>query len=157
VSPTEVHFHVPPETVLGTADVVVTNSDGFPSHGSVSVLRAAPGIFTKSGDGFGEGQILNADTLQPGPFDPTSGNLRLIIFATGVRHHSSLSVSAGGRALSLEAIAAPRRCRGSMRFTCWSPLIYAARALSTSPFAQMGATATQSESPSRETVVAISY
>ncbi|HSS19255.1 MAG TPA: Calx-beta domain-containing protein [Pyrinomonadaceae bacterium] len=104
VSPTEVHFHVPATTVLGTADVVVTNSDGFQSRGSVTVLRAAPGIFTKTGDGLGEAMVLNADTLQPGPFDPTSGNLRLIIFSTGVRNGTTVSVTAGGRTLTLESI-----------------------------------------------------
>ena len=104
VSPTEVHFHVPVATTLGAAEVVVTNTDGFQSRATVAGLRSAPGVFTTSGDGLGEGQILNADTLQSGPFDPSSGNLRLIIFTTGVRNYSTLSVSAGGRALSLESI-----------------------------------------------------
>lgn len=105
VSPTEVHFHVPVATVVGTAEVIVTNSDGFQSRGSVTVLNAAPGVFTTSGDGLGDGIILNADTLQPGPFDPSSGNLRLILFATGVRNGASVSVTAAGRALTLESIA----------------------------------------------------
>ena len=104
VSPNEVHFHVPVITVLGTAEVIVTNSDGFQSRGNVTTLRAAPGVFTNTGDGLGDGTILNADTLQPGPFDPTNGNLRLIVFATGVRNGTTVSVSAGGRALTLESI-----------------------------------------------------
>ena len=104
VSPNEVHFHVPVATVLGTAEVVVTNSDGFQSRGNVTTLRAAPGVFTNSGDGLGDGMILNADTLQPGPFDPTNGNLRLIVFSTGVRNGTTVSVTAGGRALTLESI-----------------------------------------------------
>ena len=104
VSPAEVHFHVPVVTLLGTAEVVVTNSDGFPSRGNVTVLNAAPGVFTTSGDGLGEGMILNADTLQPGPFDPSNGNLRLLVFSTGVRNGVAVSVSAAGRALSLESI-----------------------------------------------------
>ena len=104
VSPNEVHFHVPAATVLGTAEVVVTNSDGFQSRGNVTTLRAAPGVFTRTGDGLGEGMILNADTLQPGPFDPTNGNLRLIVFATGARNGTTVSVTAGGRALTLESI-----------------------------------------------------
>src|SRR6185295_18788003 len=103
VSPTEVHFHVPVATALGTAEVVVTNSDGFQSRGNVAVVRAAPGVFTRSGDGLGEGVIINADTLAPGPFDPTNGNLRLIIFSTGVRNGTSVSVTAGSRALTLES------------------------------------------------------
>ena len=104
VSPTEVHFHVPVATATGIAEVVVTNSDGFQSRGTVTVLTAAPGVFTTTGDGLGEGVILNADTLQPGPFDPGNGNLRLIIFSTGVRNGTTVSVSAGGRALTLESI-----------------------------------------------------
>jgi uncharacterized protein (TIGR03437 family) len=104
VSPTEVHFHVPAATVLGSAEVIVTNSDGFQSRGSVTTLRTAPGVFTKHGDGLGEGMILDADTLEPGPFDPAGGNLRLIIFSTGVRNGATVSVSAGGRALTLESI-----------------------------------------------------
>lgn len=104
VSPNEVHFHVPAATALGIAEVVVTNSDGFQSRGNIATLRAAPGIFTKTGVGLGEGTILNADTLQPGPFDPTGGSLRLIVFATGVRNGTIVSVAAGGRALTLESI-----------------------------------------------------
>ncbi|MEP6819076.1 MAG: lamin tail domain-containing protein [bacterium] len=104
VSPNEVHFHVPVATALGTAEVIVTNSDGFQSRGNVTTLRAAPGVFTNSGDGLGDGTILNADTLQPGPFDPTNGNLRLIVFSTGVRNGTTVSVTAGGRALTLESI-----------------------------------------------------
>jgi uncharacterized protein (TIGR03437 family) len=104
VSPTEVHFHMPAAMVLGSAEVVVTSSEDFQSRGSITTLRSAPGVFTKSGDGLGEGMILDADTLEPGPFDPTSGNLRLIIFSTGVRNGATLSVSAGGRVLTPESI-----------------------------------------------------
>ncbi|HEX8844854.1 MAG TPA: Calx-beta domain-containing protein [Pyrinomonadaceae bacterium] len=103
VSPTRVNFIVPHETELGTAEVIVTNSEGFQSKGNVTVLNAAPGIFTYSGDGVGEAVVLNADTLQPGPFDPTSGNLRLIIFTTGVRHATQVTATAGGRALTVES------------------------------------------------------
>ncbi len=61
-------------------------------------------MFTRSGLGVGEGMILNADTLTSGPFDPSGGNLRLIIFSTGVRNGLAVSVSAGGRALAVESI-----------------------------------------------------
>lgn len=104
VSPTEVHFHVPAATAPGPAEVIVTNSDGFQSRGTVLTLRTAPGIFTESGDGLGEATILNADTMQPGPFDPTNGNLRLMIFATGASNGTTVSVTAAGRALTLELI-----------------------------------------------------
>ena len=103
VSPSQVNFLVPPQTELGTAEVVVTNSEGFQSRGTITTLRAAPGVFTVSGDGLGEGVILNADTLQPGPFDPTDGDLRLVIFTTGVRNASNVTVAAGGRTLTIES------------------------------------------------------
>ena len=112
VSGTQVNFLVPPETELGAAEVIVTNSDGFASRGTVSTLRAAPGVFTSSGDGLGDGVILDENTLQPAPFDPTAGNLRLIVFATGIRPNipiinaSQVSLTAGGRALTLESIVA---------------------------------------------------
>ncbi|HEY3027675.1 MAG TPA: Calx-beta domain-containing protein [Pyrinomonadaceae bacterium] len=106
VSPTEVDFHLPPATEIGTAEVVVTNGDGFPSHGAIPTLPAAPGIFTFTGDGLGEGVILNADTLTRGPFDPGNGDLRLIVFATGVFHGSQISVTAGGRALTVGSVLA---------------------------------------------------
>ena len=104
VSPTEVHFHVPSATTLGSADVVITNSDGFQSRGDVTTLLAAPGVFANSGNGLGDGMLINADTLQPAPFDPTSGNLRLLIFATGVHNGIRVSVTAGSRTLTLESI-----------------------------------------------------
>src|SRR4029077_14304704 len=85
VSPGQVNFLAPAATEIGTAEVVITNSEGFQSRRSVPTLRSAPGVFTKLGDGTGEGMVLNSDALQSGPFDPTGGNLRLTIFTTGAR------------------------------------------------------------------------
>ncbi|HLN99026.1 MAG TPA: lamin tail domain-containing protein [Pyrinomonadaceae bacterium] len=112
VSPAQVNFLVPAATELGSAEVIVTNSDGFQSRGMVTALRAAPGIFTFPGDGTGEGVILNADTLERGPFDPTSGHLRLIIFSTGVRDASQLLINAGGRTLDLDLVAGSQSMPG---------------------------------------------
>ncbi len=106
VSPGQVNFLVPPQTEIGTADVVVTNSENFSSRGTVPTLRAAPGVFTKSGDGAGPGVILNSDTLQEGPFDPTNGNLRLSIFTTGARNAGQNLVSMGGRVVTADAVVA---------------------------------------------------
>jgi uncharacterized repeat protein (TIGR01451 family) len=106
ISPTQVNFIVPPQTELGTAEVVVTNAEGFQSRGTVAVLRAAPGIFTKSGDGQGEGVVLNANLQGSGTFDPSDGQLRLIIFTTGVRHATQVTATAGGRALTVESFMA---------------------------------------------------
>src|SRR5262249_1762918 len=51
VSPDQVSFLVPSQTEIGGADVVVTNSENYPSRGSISILPSAPGIFTTKGDG----------------------------------------------------------------------------------------------------------
>ncbi len=105
VAPDRVHFLVPPQTeVGGNAEVVVTNADGFSSRGNVPILLAAPGIFTRTGDGIGEGVILNTDTSATGPFDPTSGNLRLSIFSTGVRNAITTTVNIAGRIVTPESI-----------------------------------------------------
>ena len=104
VSPGQVNFLVPPQTEIGTADVVITNSENFTSRGTVPTLRSAPGVFTTIGDGAGPGVILNSDGLQEGPFDPTNGNLRLTIFATGARNASQAVVSMGGRVVNAELV-----------------------------------------------------
>ncbi len=105
VSPNRVHFLVPPQTEVGVnAEVVVTNADGFASRSSVPILRAAPGIFTQSGDGVGEGVILDSDTSQSGPFDPTSGSLHVSIFSTGVRKALLTAVNIAGRIVTPESI-----------------------------------------------------
>ncbi len=104
VSPGQVNFLVPPQTEFGNAYVIVTNAENFSSRGTVPTLRTAPGVFTKTGDGIGEGVILNSDTLQEGPFDPTSGTLRLTIFGTGARNATQTSVLIGGRTVNAESV-----------------------------------------------------
>jgi hypothetical protein len=104
VSPGQVNFLVPPQTEIGTADVVITNSENFTSRGTVPTLRSAPGVFTTIGDGAGPGAILNSDGLEEGPFDPTNGNLRLTIFTTGARNASQTVVSMGGRLVNAELV-----------------------------------------------------
>ena len=103
VSPEQIHFVVPTETEIGTAEVVVANADGFQSKTAVSILATSPGLFTLNGNGRGAGVILNADTQVTGPFDPTNGQLRLIIFATGARGASQLSATTSGRSLKVES------------------------------------------------------
>lgn len=106
VSPAQVNFLLPAQTEIGTADVMIANSENFTSRGTVPALRAAPGVFTRSGEGEGEGVILNSDTLREGPFDPSNGNLRLTIFATGARYASQTSVGIGGRVIDAESVIA---------------------------------------------------
>jgi uncharacterized protein (TIGR03437 family) len=105
-SPKEVVFVVPDDTLPGPAEIVVMNSEGvIVSQADVVIATAAPGIFTVNGDGRGDGIILDADRLTTGPFDPGGGSLRLSIFATGVRHAATVSVTINGLPLKVEAIA----------------------------------------------------
>ena len=85
---------------------MVTNVDGFGSPGNVQVFNASPGIFTKTGDGLGQGMILNSDTLQEGPFDPSSGNLRLLIYTTGARNATTTTVNIAGRVVTAQSVLA---------------------------------------------------
>ena len=104
-SPEEVVFVVPDGVAVGPAQVVATNADGFSSQSSVVIADAAPGIFTVKGAGEGEAIVLDADFQTAGPFDPSSGQLRLAIFATGVSHARSVSVLINGQTISVEKVA----------------------------------------------------
>ena len=101
-APDEVVFVVPEASANGTAEVVVTNADGFSSKAQAVITQAAPGVFTVGGDGRGEAVILNSDTLMAGPFDPSNRQLRLSIFATGVRRASNVTVTIRGRSTIVE-------------------------------------------------------
>lgn len=107
-SPDEVVFVVPGEITSGPANFVVTNSDGFSSLAQANISVSAPGVFTRTGDGRGEAIILNSDTLTPGPFDPSNGQLRLSIFATGAVGAKNVSVTIKGKSVVVETVAAAR-------------------------------------------------
>jgi uncharacterized protein (TIGR03437 family) len=104
-SPGEVIFVVPETVTSGPAEIIVTNADGFESKAEATIASAAPGVFTVSADGRGDGIILDADTLTVGPFDPTGGQRRLSIFVTGARHATSIAVTIGGEPTTVETVA----------------------------------------------------
>jgi len=110
-SPNEVVFVAPSGLSNGQADFVVTNSDGFSSQAEANISEAAPGVFTVEGDGRGEAIILNSDTLTPAPFDPSKGQLRLSIFATGTANAKNVSVTIKGKPVIVETVA-PARLAG---------------------------------------------
>ncbi|HEX6044329.1 MAG TPA: lamin tail domain-containing protein [Pyrinomonadaceae bacterium] len=107
VSPDEVVFVVPETVAVGAGEVVVTNADGFASRAEVKISSVAPNVFTAGNEGI----ILDSDTLQPAPFNPASGQRRLSIFATGLRHAASLSVTINGQPTIVET-AAPGNLAG---------------------------------------------
>ncbi len=100
VSSEQVNFCVPTATEIGLAEIAITNADGFISKSIVLIEPVAPGVFNT----IGQGILLNADTGQAGPFDPSGGTLRLSLFATGVRNAVNAWVTAAGRPLTLESV-----------------------------------------------------
>jgi uncharacterized protein (TIGR03437 family) len=101
----EVVFVVPDDVSNGPAEFLVDNGDGLVSKAEAIISTAAPGVFTVAGDGRGDAIVLNADTLTAGPFDPTNGQLRLSIFATGAVRAKNLSVTICGKPILVETVA----------------------------------------------------
>ena len=108
VSPDEAVFVVPSGLASGPAQFLVTNSEGLSSMAEATISTTAPGIFTVASDGRGEAIALNSDTFVRGPFDPSSGLLRLTIFATGAAKASNLSATINGRQVAVETVATAR-------------------------------------------------
>ena len=102
VSPGEVVFVVPAGLTDGPAEVTLVNSEGFPSKAQGFIARTAPGIFSNENHAIG----LNAVTLTAEPFDPTDGQLRIILFATGIRNANHVSASLNGEEVPVEAVLA---------------------------------------------------
>ena len=108
VSPEEVVFVVPDGLSNGPAEFVVTNADGFSSKATADITIGAPGVFTVSGDGRGDAIVLDSDNLTAGPFEPSSGQLRLSVFTTGAAHAKNVSVSIAGKPVVVETVAQAR-------------------------------------------------
>jgi len=100
----EVVIVVPGELANGPAEFLVTNAEGLSSKAEAMISAAAPGVFTVSGDGRGDAIVLDADALTTAPFDPSSGNLRLSIFATGVIQATNVSVRINAKPAVVEAV-----------------------------------------------------
>lgn len=91
VSPSLITFYVPAELVPGEAEVLVTSRDGYVSHSMATIAPVAPGLFATSGNGAGEGTIMNATTYARGTFEVTTSEAftgdkrtRLMMFASGI-------------------------------------------------------------------------
>lgn len=105
VSADEVVFVVPDALANGPAEFLVTNMEGLSSKAEAIISTTAPGVFTAAGDGSGDAIVLDSNTLMTGPFDPSKGDLRLSIFATGVVHATNVSVTINGKPGVVETVA----------------------------------------------------
>ncbi|MGH9753505.1 MAG: hypothetical protein ACREA2_12045, partial [Blastocatellia bacterium] len=114
VSSLQVNYQAPPGTVDGLATVVATSGDGKISVGALQVSGVAPGIFAASGNGLGVAAavILRAKPGSPSAFEsmvrldvaqgkfvsipvdlgPATDTVFLVMYGTGYRFRSSLSV-----------------------------------------------------------------
>ena len=114
VSSPQVNYQAPPGATDGLATVVATSGDGKISVGALPITRVAPGIFTASGNGLGVAAavILRARPGNPQAFEsmvrfdsaqgkfvsipvdlgPATDDVFLILFGTGIRFRSSMSV-----------------------------------------------------------------
>jgi uncharacterized protein (TIGR03437 family) len=109
-SSTQVNFHVPAETEIGAADVVVTRADGTQLHAQINVIDSAPGIFTETGSGQGKAVVFDLDTLIGKQVMLTDDNLRrFYLYTTGVRGAANVQVTINGHPVTVERI---RACRG---------------------------------------------
>jgi uncharacterized protein (TIGR03437 family) len=112
VSSTRVNFHIPVETELGPADVVVTNADGVQLHSQITVESIAPGVFTEDGSGRGAAVKFETTRLLPQLFFPDDGSRRFFIYATGVRAAAQFTVLVNGQPATIEAVRGCRRLPG---------------------------------------------
>jgi uncharacterized protein (TIGR03437 family) len=91
VSPTQINFTVPSETLGGLVEILVTSREGYISHGTAAVLGLNPTIFGRTGDASGAGAVLDAVGFQSGIFSVAGdslylldGRTRLTILTSGI-------------------------------------------------------------------------
>jgi uncharacterized protein (TIGR03437 family) len=112
MSPTQINYQIPPGTANGTATVFISNGSGFFTTSTIQVTRVAPGLFTANAAGTGlaaaQTQRIRGttSTFEPTwrfdvannkpvalPIDlgPTTDQVYLVLFGTGLRFRSTLS------------------------------------------------------------------
>src|SRR5262249_33432404 len=113
VSPTQVNYQIPPGTVSGAATITLTSGDGSVSSETPQIATVAPGLFTANATGQEVAAALvlrikadgtrsfepvaqfdiaqNKFVAVPINLGPDTDRVFLVLFATGVRHRSSLS------------------------------------------------------------------
>jgi uncharacterized protein (TIGR03437 family) len=111
VSPTQVTFLIPPETVGGVALITFKNTDGTIALGSAPVFTAAPSLFSAdaSGGGLAAAHVVRVkadgsqsyEVVGDDPIDlgPDTDQLVLVLLGTGIRGTSSpggVRVTIGG-------------------------------------------------------------
>lgn len=112
VSPTQINYQIPPGTASGQATVIISNSAGIFSTGTIQIGRVMPGVFSAdaTGRGFAAGQVQRAngataafeqmvrfDTTQnkfigiPIDLGLATDRVYLVLYGTGLRFRSALT------------------------------------------------------------------
>ncbi len=101
VSPTQIHYVVPPHTLPGEAKVEILNQDKLIASGAVSVERVSPGLFALINDG----KLRPTEDAQRSVYYPFASyadgvvralyvnkfdDQQLVLYGTGLRNCSSL-------------------------------------------------------------------
>ena len=102
VSASQINFVVPGDVAIGTADVLVRNTNtGAEQSATMLVQNTAPAVFSADGTGKGPGAILNAVTYAAAPFLTVTPEIagsdqrtRLAVYTTGIRYAASVGASA---------------------------------------------------------------
>ena len=106
VSPKQINFAVPPgiaTDAAGTAQIIVSSPLGTFALGTVNIAQTDAAIFTADAGGQGEAAALatvDGITYQSSPFAVLVNGAPniLVLYGTGLRHASAVSVSIGGQA-----------------------------------------------------------
>jgi uncharacterized protein (TIGR03437 family) len=83
-SNTQVNLQIPFGTAPGSSAVVVTRAGQTSTTQSVTIVAAAPGIFTTGQTGAGQGAILNADFILVNASAPATAGDIVQVFCTGL-------------------------------------------------------------------------
>jgi uncharacterized protein (TIGR03437 family) len=84
VSPTQINFQMPAESVGASVSVVVVSAGINSLNATVNIAAAGPGIFTATSNGQGQGAILNQDYSANSAQNPAAAGSVIQIFATGL-------------------------------------------------------------------------
>ena len=102
LSPQQINFLVPTDCPIGAAVVTVTSSGKITGRGAILIDSLAPALFSANGSGTGtalgtavlthaDGSQISAPLSQPIDMGQAGDVATLVLYATGLRHLSSMS------------------------------------------------------------------
>jgi uncharacterized protein (TIGR03437 family) len=119
VSPGQVNYEIPPGTAAGVALVTVQSGDGVVSSAPLGIVPVAPSLFTLNASGLAAAfalQVLNGTQTYENVYQVGAGNavvplpiklgvpgtqVYLLLYGTGVRGASNVTVTVGGVSVSV--------------------------------------------------------